>query len=417
MSDDKLNPEIINQFAISLLQQNSLDDLLWSMASNIGELLGFEDCVIYLIEGDLLIQKAAFGVKNPKSRNIKNQIKIQLGEGIVGSVGLNAQKEYVPDLSKDSRYIEDEFKGCSELAVPLLYEAKVIGVLDSESSKVDGFDQRDLKMFESLANIAGARIASAIAQADKEAAEVALVKAKLDADKANQAKSDFIAKMSHEFKTPLNVILGFSSILKRNADPSTEEKLDKILWSGQQLLALVNESMDVIQLEQNYLKLDLRPVPIEQVVIGCMDIMQSEARKGEVHLESDCASLQLETDRNRLQQVLMNLISNAIKYNRKQGQVKVSAQPVNEAELEIVVEDTGVGINATDLQLIYEPFRRFGSRQNEIEGHGVGMMICRQLVEALHGSIHISSEVDIGTRVCLRLPLKFHEVQFSAVGG
>ena len=249
MSDEKLNLEIINQFAISLLQQNSLDDLLWSMASNIGELLGFEDCVIYLLEGDLLIQKAAFGVKNPKSRNIKNQINIQLGEGIVGSVGLNARMEYVPDLAQDSRYIEDEFKGCSELAVPLLYEAKVIGVLDSESSKVDGFDQRDLKMFESLANIAGARIASAIAQAEKEAAEVALVKAKLDADKANQAKSDFIAKMSHEFKTPLNAILGFSSILKRNADPATEEKLDKILWSGQQLLALVNESMDVIQLE------------------------------------------------------------------------------------------------------------------------------------------------------------------------
>ena len=158
MSDGKLNLEIINQFAISLLQQNSLDDLLWSMASNIGELLGFEDCVIYLLEDDELIQKAAYGVKNPESRNIKNQIKIQLGEGIVGSVGLNARMEYVPDLSKDSRYIKDEFDGCSELTVPLLYEAKVIGVLDSESSKVDGFDQRDLEMFESLANNAETRI-------------------------------------------------------------------------------------------------------------------------------------------------------------------------------------------------------------------------------------------------------------------
>ena len=144
MSDGKLNLEIINQFAISLLQQNSLDDLLWSMASNIGELLGFEDCVIYLLDDDQLIQKAAYGVKNPESRKIKNQIKIQLGEGIVGSVGLNARMEYVPDLSKDSRYIKDEFNGCSELAVPLLYEAKVIGVLDSESSRVVGFDQRDV---------------------------------------------------------------------------------------------------------------------------------------------------------------------------------------------------------------------------------------------------------------------------------
>ena len=243
--------EIVNRFAISLLRQDTLDDLLWSMAANLGEVLGFEDCVIYLLQGDALMQKAAYGVKNPESRNIKNEISIQLGQGIVGSVGQSGKTEYVADLSLDPRYIQDEFGGCSELAVPLIADGRVIGVLDSESSKIDGFDQRDVGMLESLANIAAPRIASALAQIEKEKAEQAMHEAKLEAERANLAKSEFLARMSHELITPLNGILGFAGLMKTRDGPDYDPQIDKILQAGEHLLRLIKESLDILREERN----------------------------------------------------------------------------------------------------------------------------------------------------------------------
>ena len=259
-SPDITDLEIVNRFAISLLQQNSLDDLLWSMAANLGEVLGFEDCVIYLLQDDELVQKAACGVKNPESRNIKNQISIQLGQGIVGSVGQSGKSENVADLSLDSRYIQDEFGGRSELAVPLIAEGRVIGVLDSESSKINGFDRHDVDMLESLANIAAPRIASALAQIEKEKAEQAMLEAKLEAERANRAKSEFLARMSHELKTPLNAILGFAELVKVRAGPDYDPQIDKILQAGKHLLRLINESLDILRVERNEIALDIGPV-------------------------------------------------------------------------------------------------------------------------------------------------------------
>ena len=229
------------------------------MAANLGEVLGFEDCVIYLRQGDELVQKAAFGVKNPDSRSIKNEIRIKVGDGIVGDVAQHGSIEYVSDLSGDSRYIHDEFSGQSELAVPLTFEGQVIGVLDSESSRENGFDQRDVDMLVSLANIAAPRIASALAQQELEKAELAMREAKQDADRANQAKTEFLSRMSHEIKTPLNAMLGFANLMKFEAGDKADPRIDKILLSGQHLLSLVNESLDVIRVEQNSIALDLQP--------------------------------------------------------------------------------------------------------------------------------------------------------------
>ncbi len=402
-SPDITDLEIVNRFAISLLQQNSLDDLLWSMAANLGEVLGFEDCVIYLLQGDELIQKAAYGVKSPESRSIINELTIQPGQGIVGSVAQSGKTENVADLSLDPRYIQDEFSGRSELAVPLIADGRVIGVLDSESSKINGFDRHDVDMLESLANIAAPRIASALAQIEKEKAEQAMLEARLEAERANHAKSEFLARMSHELKTPLNAILGFAGLIKVRAGPGYDPQIDKILQAGEHLLRLINESLDILRVERNEITLDIGPVDVGEVIADCVAMLGPDAEKRRVTLQISADDLRADTDQQRLRQVILNLISNAIKYNREQGEVLISARNLGEAA-EIVVEDTGIGMSDDERQRLFRPFTRFGERQDAVEGHGMGLSITRQIVSAMGGQIEVSSEPGKGTRVAVTIP-------------
>ncbi|MCP4657965.1 MAG: GAF domain-containing protein, partial [bacterium] len=167
----------VNAFAISLLQQNTLEDLLWSMAESIGRLLGFEDCVIYLREGERLVQTAAYGALAPESREFPNPIALRLGEGIAGNVARTGVAEIVRDTRTDPRYVADDFGGLSELTVPILFEGRVLGIIDTERSWVDGFSEADRDVLQSIANIASSRIASALADRERRKAEEALKKA------------------------------------------------------------------------------------------------------------------------------------------------------------------------------------------------------------------------------------------------
>ena len=379
------------------------------MAANLGEVLGFEDCVIYLRQGDELVQLAAYGVKNPGAREIKNEIVIKLGEGIVGTAAQNAATEYVADLSRDPRYIHDEFSGQSELAVPLVSEDQVIGVLDSESSQIDGFDQHDIAMLESLANIAAPRIAAALAHQNTEIAEQAMREAKQEAEQANQAKSEFLARMNHELKTPLNAILGFANLMKIDPNKDLGSRIDTILMSGNHLLELVNESLDVLRAEQNVISLDLQPVEISEIIFDCVALLQPDVEKYQVTLNTSCNELLINTDNLRLRQVMLNLISNAIKYNRTHGEVTIKARETGESHAEILVEDTGIGMSEDDLENLYKPFARFGERKASVQGHGIGMMICRQIVHAMGGDITVNSKPGKGTRCTVTLPKQINK--------
>ncbi len=397
--------EIINGFAISLLKQNTLDDLLWSMAGNIGELLAFEDCVIYLRENDLLVQVAAYGVKSPARGEIQNRIKITVGEGIVGVAAQQAKPEYVANLSIDSRYIRDQFGGLSELAVPLIYEDSVIGVIDSESSSINGFSPNDIDMLVSIANIAAPRIASAISQRDKEAAEAGLRKAKQEAEDSNKAKSEFLTRMSHELKTPLNAILGFANLIKLDAGSEGDSRVDNILLAGQHLLSLINELLDIVRIEQNFISMNIKPTPVCSVVQDCVAMIEPELDKRQITVDIDIPVLAVLADEQRLRQVIFNLLSNACKYNVRGGSIKVTAQLRGKDKVKIQLQDSGIGIAAEDFEKIFAPFTRFGAREDEVEGHGVGMMICRQLVELMGGQISVISELGKGTSVSFTLPL------------
>ncbi len=153
--------EIINRFAIDMLQSNNLDDLLWSIAKNVGQLLDFEDFVLYLLENKQLHRRAAFG---PKARMIKTPLVIESGQGIVGAVAESGRAEVSADLSADPRYIMDEIAGHSEITVPVMYHGKVIAVFDAGSTQRNKFTDDDLRLLQTLANISATRIAAAQAE-------------------------------------------------------------------------------------------------------------------------------------------------------------------------------------------------------------------------------------------------------------
>ncbi len=152
----------VHRFAVALLQQHTLDDLVWSLANNIGELLDFEDCVIYLADGDELVQRAAYGAKNPMAREIANPIRLQIGEGITGSAAARRKPERIDDTRKDSRYVYDQAEGRSELAVPITFEDELVGVIDAEAATPDFFTTEHESLLITFANMAAPRIASAI---------------------------------------------------------------------------------------------------------------------------------------------------------------------------------------------------------------------------------------------------------------
>ena len=168
---------ILTAFARAVLLEQSLEDLMWSLAERIGTLLCFDDCVIYLIEDGVLVQKAAFGVKNPVGREIFQPITIPIGEGIVGRVAQLGVAQMIRDVRNDPTYIPDQFPGMSELAVPIIFEGRVIGVLDSEADETGAYSEEDKEALQWLANIAAPRIVSAQREEALKAAEQELRRA------------------------------------------------------------------------------------------------------------------------------------------------------------------------------------------------------------------------------------------------
>lgn len=238
-----------------------------------------------------------------------------------------------------------------------------------------------------------------------------LEEARARAEAASQAKSDFLASMSHELRTPLNSIMGFAQLLlyNRAKEPLTvkqERAAVQIEKAGTHLLHLIDEVLDLAKVEAGRLSLSLEPVDTAAVARDVAGHMQPVADAADIALVLDIAEekVGIVADRTRLIQVLSNLTSNAIKYNRPGGRVTLSVRPGPEGRVTLSVSDTGLGIPADRIDQLFQPFNRLGREHGTVEGTGIGLTICQRLVQAMGGTIIVESREGLGSQFRFDLP-------------
>lgn len=239
----------------------------------------------------------------------------------------------------------------------------------------------------------------------------ALTEAKQSAERANLAKSEFLSRMSHELRTPLHAILGFGELLSHDAANSLnkeqEEFVNHILRSGHHLLLLIDEVLDLARIDAGKYDLSIENFLLPDLIDECLTFTRLKATSNEIILSSEYLgddNICVSADYMRLKQALLNLITNAIKYNQKGGKVMISCCHIPNDQVRISVTDTGIGIPKEKWHKLFQPFARLGAEELQIEGTGIGLTITKNLIEAMDGKIGFDSEMGVGTVFWIEIP-------------
>jgi PAS domain S-box-containing protein len=237
-----------------------------------------------------------------------------------------------------------------------------------------------------------------------------LVQAILVAEKANTAKSEFLSNMTHELRSPLNAILGYTQLIEVSLPPPTPKQqagIKQILQAGWYLLDLIDEILDLALIESGKLTVRLEPVSLISVLRDCHDIVETAAQKKNIRLifpVFDCPCF-VSADLTRLKQVLINLLSNAIKYNHAGGQVDVSCERMPKQRLRITVQDTGDGLPDDQVKQLFQSFNRLGQQDKGEQGTGIGLVVSKRLVELMAGAIGVRSTLNVGSAFWIEMQL------------
>lgn len=402
----KETDDTINYFATSLFGKNTVEEILWDVAKNCIARLGLVDCVIYLLDESraTLVQKAAYGTKNPEDFEIQNPIEIPIGSGIVGHVAQTGEAAIVNDTSLDSRYIVDDEARLSELAVPLKIQDKVIGVIDSEHPGKNFFTPFHVDALKTIASICSSKIAQVLAGEEARKAE----KAQLEASQIKAldlVKSRFFANISHEFRTPLNLILG---PLRTHGDRIPTKELSMMQRNAQRLLRLVNQLLDLSRLEVGQLQLEYRTADVFAFLrtLAASFSSMAEAKQIIYQVDIPMRGFPSRFDPDKMEKIVYNLLSNAVKFTPSGGTITFHAF-IEQTNLRLSVSDTGLGIPAPLQDKIFDRFYQVDDTNTRaFEGTGIGLALVKELVDFHGGTISVDSEEKKGATFVVILPLQ-----------
>ena len=337
---------------------------------------------------------------------------IRLGEGATGKAAASRAPVQVADILNEPEYAFTRFQPIlarlgyrSLLVVPLLFEQRIMGALSVSRQEAGTFAPEVVNLLQTFATqsvlaIQNARLFREIAEKSQQ----------LEA--ASQHKSEFLANMSHELRTPLNAIIGFSEVLLERMFGEVNEKqteyLHDILSSGQHLLSLINDILDLSKVEAGRMELALAPFDLPQALDNAVTLVKERAARHGIALDRtiDPRLGELVGDERKIKQVLLNLLSNAVKFTPEGGQIMLKAV-VADGSVEISVSDTGIGIAPEDQEAIFEEFRQVGGDDaRKREGTGLGLTLAKKFVEMHGGRIWVKSEVGEGSTFTFTLPVR-----------
>ncbi|WP_437821025.1 AAA family ATPase [Sorangium sp. So ce1078] len=400
------------------------------------ESAGAQRGVLLLVEGEELAVVARLSVEGGRIETGLSEPLSQSNEvarTVAHYVARTSEPVVVDDARADARFASDPYLAShavlSLLSIPLSHRGRLLGVLYLEHREAPAaFPERRVELLSVLAAQAAIAVENALLYRDLEAKikerTIELRIAKEAAERASQAKSDFLSSMSHELRTPLNGIIGYAQILERTPDvaPAWREGLHVILKSSEHLLSLINDLLHLAKIEAGKMDSVLTEFRFPALVRTVVDLCRVRAEAKGITFAHELRGPALQAvraDEKQLTQVLLNLLGNAIKFTER-GRVSLHVEVLDESVpagrmVRFRVEDTGPGIASEHLSRIFEPFEQVGEQSAKSEGTGLGLAITKRLVQQMGGAIEVRSEVGEGSAFTVTLPLA--EVQLATSPG
>ncbi len=407
---DEIQDRARQQEAVARLGQHALagaevDALLSEAATLVRGMLKVDFCsILQLAEGGEMLEMRAHCGWPDEMR----LAPIPAGSGSLSGFTLQSNEPVVSDdLLAETRF--PIVGSLRQLGVTCAVSVKIaageqpLGALCAFRVAARPFTQEDVHFLQSVANVLTAAIT-------RQRAEESIRQVSAQAEAANRAKSEFLSRMSHELRTPLNAILGFTQLLElEDRTPSQAESIEHVSRAGRHLLALINEVLDIARIESGRLALSPEPIPVSEFVGAAIDLIRPLAQRHGITMSLNATAAEGElhvfADAQRLKQVMLNLLANAVKYNRPNGIVAVQcARAATPGRLRISVADTGRGIAPEKIGRLFTPFERLGAEATEVEGTGIGLTLSRGIMHALGGEIGVHSIEGQGSVFWIELP-------------
>ena len=387
--------DLINNLTKSILDKTDITEIAWEIVNNIAGYLDSDDCVIYLVdnEKEIIEQIAVYGDKLAGKKKIINKLVLAKGKGIVGSVATSGVSEIIKDTSKDPRYIMDQERRFSEIAVPIMSNGKAIGVIDSEHKQKNHYTTEHVKTLESIASLVAIKLRTAISIKERKKVEIRNEQLLEKLEKSNNELDEYAHTVSHDLKTPLQSIEALVSWIKED----NKENLDAISLKNISLIEDTLETMN--QLITNILKYSIAGTVLyteESVDLNALleKIKNVLVIPGKLTITILSNLPIVKGDKTKFQQLFQNLIGNAIKFNKKEnGTVEIDCIEKG-GFYQFSVKDNGIGIEKKYHDKI---FKIFHSLNKNKESTGIGLSIVKKIVNLYDGDIWLESSLNVGS--------------------